>query len=402
MTQRFAPTTGATGVLLGVLLMGTAAPASAQQKIDLKELGKEALKGVAIGYAVKQSAKPLNQFINTITLRSGLADKQTTKVVPMLSLGDKGYIGAAQVSGPASLIAQTQAVWQGEGSKQIGDGMYRVKALVPSNSLNPLKIRRVQKVGVTAVIDVATGGPLNREGPYSRPLRAGDLIKAGTVAVAVNAAAKPLNDFVNAITLNRSALATKVVPMATFGEKAYVGAGQLSGSTATLGQAKTLWQYEDLFDRGRFRVKILIPTNGVNPKGLRRISGVGLSALIDTSIQRQAAQLEPRRGSNSGGNNNGGGMVPISAPGSGGRGNDGGGGGFVEQSSGSGAPNRSAPPGWVWVRNERGEWVSMPRGQAKKRGLIPHDNGNHNGSNKDKGRSEDNGQDRGKGKKNKD
>lgn len=272
-----------------------AGEARAQQKFDLRAIGKEALKGAAIGYAVKQSAKPLNSFINTISLRQGLADKQTTKVVPMLSLGDKGYIGAAQVSGPAVMIAKTQAVWQVEGSKMIGDGVYRVKALVPSNSLSPLKISRVQKVGINAVIDVATGGPLNREGPYSRDVRGGDLVKAGAIAVAVNAAAKPLNDFVNGITLNRSNLATKVVPMATFGEKAFVGAGQLSGANATLGKAKALWQYEDLFDRGRFRVKLLIPTDGANPLKLRRVQGVGLSALIDASIQRQSATLEPRR-----------------------------------------------------------------------------------------------------------
>lgn len=293
-SKRYRRVAVAAATLAVAAATGIAGPkaAQAQQTVDWRALGNEALKGAAIGYAVKQSAKPLNQFINTITLRNGLADRQTTKVVPMLSLGDKGYIGAAQVSGPAAVINKTQAVWQVEGSKMIGDGVYRVKALVPSSSLNPLKISRVQKVGINAVIDVATGGPLHREGPYSRSLRGGDLVKAGAIAIAVNAAAKPINDFVNAITLNRSSQSTKVVPMATFGEKAFVGAGQLSGG-ATLTKAKALWQYEDLFDRGRFRVKILIPTDGGNPLKMRRIQGVGMTALIDASIQRQAKTLRP-------------------------------------------------------------------------------------------------------------
>jgi hypothetical protein len=369
---------------MGMLWNGTASPACAQFD-SLENFGKETLKAAAIGYAVKQTAGPLNQFINAITLRNGLKDTQTTKVVPMLSFGDKTYIGGAQVSGPTSLVSQTQAVWQVEGSKMIGDGMYRAKALVPSNSLNPLALKRVQKVGVTAVIDVATGGPLKVEGPYSRPLRGGDIVKAGAVAVAVNAASRQINDFVNTITFNKSAQSTKVVPMATFGEKAYVGAGQLSGSTTTLPQAKTLWQYEDLFDRGRFRVKILIPTNGVNPTNLRRIPGVGLTALIDTSIQRQAEYIEPKRQMP---------PPPVAA-----------------------APlppsdiSRGARPGDVVLRDGRryvllsdGRWVDiskLPPGQLKKLGLGKSDNGKHKGWYKDKGDNrddDDKGRGRGRGK----
>jgi hypothetical protein len=376
MTRRYTGTAAATLLGLGIL---TGAPNAAHaQKIDWNDLGKETLKGAAIGYAVKQTAGPLNQFINTVTLRQGLADKQITKVVPILSLGDKGYIGGAQVSGPASLIAKTQAVWQVEGSKQIGDGVYRVKALVPSDSLNPLKIRRVQKVGVNAIIDVATGGPLTKEGPYSLPVRGGDLIKTGAIAVAVKAAAKPLNDFVNAITLNRSALATKVVPTATFGEKAFIGAGQLSGSANTLPSAGALWQYEDLFDRGRFRVKILVPTTG--DLKLRRIQGVGLTALIDASIQRQAPTLAKRNG--------GGGApsvlpAPLPVPGRG-------------QAGGGGDVGRPHPGGLTEEQISR-----LPPGIRKKMGYGPHDNGKHKGWYKDRGRDdheEDEGPGRGRGK----
>ena len=256
----------------------------------------------------------------------------------------------------------------------IGDGLYRVKALVPSKSLNPLQLSRVPKVGVTAIIDVATGGPLRVEGPYSKPVRGGDLLKTGAVVVAVNAAAKPLNDFVNTLTFNKSNTgSTKVVPMATFGEKAFVGAGQLSGSTNTLPTAKALWQYEDLFDRGRFRVKILVPTNA-DPMKLRRISGVGMTALIDTSIQRQAKSLAPKPAPKPAARPVA--LLPI--------------------------PHRShpqppAPPIIVVApphhhHEEDVRYVDLsrlPPGQLKKLGLGKHDNGKHKGWYKDHGNKHD-------------
>lgn len=360
----------AAATLIGGATLALAAPARAQ-RIDLGDLGREALKGVAIGYAVKQSARPLNDFINTVTLRRGLRDRQTTRVVPMLSVGDKGYIGAAQVSGPSAFVAKTQAVWQYEGTKKWGDGIYRIKALVPSDSLNPLQIRRVQKVGVSAVIDVATGGPLSREGPYARGLGTGDVVKAGAVAVAVHAASRPLNDFVNTVTFNRGAVATRVVPMATFGEKAYIGGGQVSGSTTTIGAVKALWQYEDLFDRGRFRVKVLVPTDGINPLKLRRVPGVGLTALIDTSIQRQTDRLagdRDRRGDGSRGT-----PLPVDL---GGRGGD-----ADDREDRRGLPPGLARTGGIPPGLAKKPY-GLPPGQAKKRGLTEHDNGKHKGKNK--------------------
>jgi hypothetical protein len=367
--------TAAAAVLSTAIASGPAAAQIPDLGDKLKDIGGQALKGVAVGYAVKQTAGPLNQFINAVTLRNGLADKQMTRVVPILSAGDKTYIGGAQVSGPAAYVSKTQAVWQLEGSKLIGDGFYRVKALVPSKSLNPLQLSRVPKVGVTAIIDVATGGPLRVEGPYSKPVRGGDLIKTGAVVVAVNAAAKPLNDFVNTLTFNKSnATSTKVVPMATFGEKAFVGAGQLSGSTTTLPAARALWQYEDLFDRGRFRVKILVPTNS-DPMKLRRIQGVGMTALIDTSIQRQAQSLDPKPAAR---------PVAIVPP--------------LHRN----APRPPAPPVVVapphrhhdddddqGENDDRGgryvDLSRLPPGQLKKLGLGKHDNGKHKGWYKGRG-----------------
>jgi len=80
-----------------------------------------------------------------------LIREYTTKVVPIISIGTKGYIGAAQVTGPASSIEQVKAVAQVEGSF---NGMVRVKGLVPVDSTNPVGASRVQGVGVSAIIDL--------------------------------------------------------------------------------------------------------------------------------------------------------------------------------------------------------------------------------------------------------
>lgn len=361
----------AVAMMLSIALLSS--PAQAQlgdlekwAKGKIGEVGVEALKGVAIGYAVKQSAKPLNQFINTVTLRQGVKDTQTTKVVPVLSLGDKAYIGGAQVSGPYMDVLKTQAVWQIEGTKQIGDGLYRIKGLVPSSSLNPLKLSRVPRVGISALIDVATGGTI-REGPYSKPVRGGDLIKAGAVAVAVNAAAKPLNEFINIVTVNNNRATTKVTPLATFGERAYVGGGQLSGSSSALAKSKMLWQYEDLFDRGRFRVKILVPTDGINPLKIRRVPGVGLSAVLDTTIQRQAASLESKRPNNTPR------VVPVST---------------TRPAARPAVPRPAPRPVVVPARKPSARLADYrePSGPPRRVGRGRHDNGKHKGWYKDKGK----------------
>ena len=85
------------------------------------------------------------------TQAGGLSTEYTTKVVPIISIGTKGYIGAAQVTGPASSIEQVKAVAQVEGSF---NGMVRVKGLVPVDSTNPVGASRVQGVGVSALIDL--------------------------------------------------------------------------------------------------------------------------------------------------------------------------------------------------------------------------------------------------------
>lgn len=125
--------------------------AAAVQTTQAFSLGS-VLKVGGIAILVDQFAKPLNNFINTLTAKHAVSSDYATKVVPIIVVGSGTYTGAAQVTGPQELVAQTKAVLQLEGNFS-GD-KFRVKALIPIDSKNPTKFSRVQGVGVSAQIDV--------------------------------------------------------------------------------------------------------------------------------------------------------------------------------------------------------------------------------------------------------
>lgn len=132
--------------VLGVLL-ATGATLPAANAFGLGDVVKVG----GIGFLVDRFAGPLNSFINTLLLRNKAEVGYATKVVPILSFGSGGYIGAAQVMGAQEAVDETQAVIQIEGDF---NGNFRVKALVPIDSKNPVNFTRVNGVGLSALIDV--------------------------------------------------------------------------------------------------------------------------------------------------------------------------------------------------------------------------------------------------------
>ena len=104
------------------------------------------------GALVKTFATQINDFINTLTFNKGVGYEGYTKVVPIVSIGSGTRIGAAQVGGVTkAAVDRTKAEGQLEGTFS----RVRAKALIPIDSENPLKqFKRVQGVGVTAIIDV--------------------------------------------------------------------------------------------------------------------------------------------------------------------------------------------------------------------------------------------------------
>jgi hypothetical protein len=134
------------GMLLVSLLSVSVIPVS--QAIGLGDI----LKVGGIGFLIDKFSTPLNNFINQLTFKNGGGNDFATKVVPIVSVGNHGYIGAAQVTGSQELVERTKAVLQVEGN--FNGSTFRVKALIPIDSTNPVNFSRVQGVGVSAIIDV--------------------------------------------------------------------------------------------------------------------------------------------------------------------------------------------------------------------------------------------------------
>lgn len=138
--------------VLGALVAGSLAVASLMATSGVARAGLgDLLKGGAVVLLVDKFGDSINDFVNKITLNSGIGAEDRTKVVPIVSVGQGGFIGAAQVSGPAHLVEKVKAVAQLESKFN----SFRVKALVPIESKEIVKdMKRVTGVGVSAIIDM--------------------------------------------------------------------------------------------------------------------------------------------------------------------------------------------------------------------------------------------------------
>jgi hypothetical protein len=108
------------------------------------------LKAGGIVFAVRQFGGEINKVINTALQQRGISYSGATKVVPILSIGTGGYIGAAQVIGAPEQVQDVRAVGQVE--TRLGD--VQGKLMIPTTSSTPGKeIKRVKGVGLGALID---------------------------------------------------------------------------------------------------------------------------------------------------------------------------------------------------------------------------------------------------------
>lgn len=139
----------ATVMAVSIATLSTGALVNTTQAFSLN-LGS-ILKVGGVGILVDRFGGQINDFFNKILAQNNLSTTYTTKVVPIVSVGTNGYIGAAQVTGPASEVERVEAVAQLEASF---NNVARVKGLVPIDSKNPVNASRIQGVGVSAIIDL--------------------------------------------------------------------------------------------------------------------------------------------------------------------------------------------------------------------------------------------------------
>jgi len=113
----------------------------------------------------------------------------------------------------------------------------------------------------------------------------GDVLKGGLVGVAVEALAPTINKAINPLLMNSKAenrQETKVVPILTVGKGAKVGAAQVIGEKADVDKVKAVAQLEGSVSKIGF--KALIPIESLDLTNLKRVYGVGLSALVDYKL----------------------------------------------------------------------------------------------------------------------
>jgi hypothetical protein len=106
-----------------------------------------------VGLVVDKFGPQINDFINKLTANKNLGTEEATAVVPIISFGGGGYIGAVQVIGTKDNVEKCKAVVQLEGNAVFGKNI-RAKALVPVGSKTTSNIKRIYGVGVSAIIDI--------------------------------------------------------------------------------------------------------------------------------------------------------------------------------------------------------------------------------------------------------
>ena len=126
--------------------------------------------------------------------------------------------------------------------------------------------------------------------PVANAINLGSIVKIAGIGLLVDQFGPQLNNFINTLMAQHNAtpeFATKVVPILTvgvLGNSGYIGAAQDMGPQNLVDKVQAVVQVESSFNGNMFRVKGLIPIDSKAPVNFTRVSGVGVSAMIDVRI----------------------------------------------------------------------------------------------------------------------
>ena len=126
--------------------------------------------------------------------------------------------------------------------------------------------------------------------PAADAINLGGILKVAGIGLLVDQFGPQLNSFINTLMAQHNAtpeFATKVVPILTvgvLGNSGYIGAAQVMGPQNLVNKVQAVVQVESSFNGNMFRVKGLIPIDSKIPVNFSRVSGVGVSAMIDVRI----------------------------------------------------------------------------------------------------------------------
>jgi len=108
------------------------------------------IKVIGIGAAVQKFGPEMNKGINKLTDHTDTV-RAWTKVVPIISVGSRKAIGAAQVTGPKADVETVKAVAQLD--QNLFGREVKIRALVPIDSKGVENIHRVENCGVSGIVD---------------------------------------------------------------------------------------------------------------------------------------------------------------------------------------------------------------------------------------------------------
>jgi hypothetical protein len=112
-------------------------------------------------------------------------------------------------------------------------------------------------------------------------------IKIVGIDMAVDKFGSQLNSFINKFMDGNDVAtnsASKVVTIVSPIGNKHIGAAQVVGSKEAVAKVGAVAQMETSFMDKLFRIKVLIPIEGKDASKLKRVAGVGVSAVIDVKI----------------------------------------------------------------------------------------------------------------------
>lgn len=116
----------------------------------------------------------------------------------------------------------------------------------------------------------------------------GKILKGGAIAIAVDQFGPQIDNGINKL-INAKNLghgqATKVVPILSIGSGSYLGAVQVTGDQRDLDNVKAVAQLEgNVRVIGGVRLRALVPIASRSVSNIKRVPGVGVSALVDIKL----------------------------------------------------------------------------------------------------------------------
>jgi len=139
-----------TMLIAAMLFSGIAAGGYFQRPANALDIGS-LLKLGGVLLVVSTFGKDIDKFVNKTLGQNEVKRVGASKVVPIFSIGQGAYVGAAQVVGVPKQVKLTQAV----AAVNITAGNLGGTALFPLSTKKPGKnLDKVSGVGIAAVVDI--------------------------------------------------------------------------------------------------------------------------------------------------------------------------------------------------------------------------------------------------------